>query len=79
MAELPVDASRQKISSLVARLSTNDPYLMLADNVDSLTDMDGRELLRAAGVALLICIGVVVLMALVRRTRSRPHDGGVPA
>jgi hypothetical protein len=53
--------------TLVAHLSTDDPYLMLSDRLDRLTGLEPEVVLQAAGLSLLICAGVVVGFSLLRK------------
>ena|SRR5579872_52277 len=52
--------------TLVAQLSTDDPYMMLSDKLDRLTGLEANVVFRAAGVAFALCAALAVVIVLLR-------------
>jgi glucan phosphoethanolaminetransferase (alkaline phosphatase superfamily) len=56
--------------TLVVRLSTDDPQVMLADQLDASTGLGTGDIFEAGLLALLICLGLAALRGLDRIVRS---------
>lgn len=50
--------------TLVAQLSTDDPYMILSDKLDRLTGLEADVVFRAAGLALALCAALTTLIVL---------------
>ncbi len=53
--------------TLVAHLSTDDPYLLLSDRLDRLTGLEADAAFRAAGVAFVLCAALTMAIVLLRK------------
>jgi hypothetical protein len=59
-------------NTLVAQLSTDDPYMMLSDRLDRLTGLEAEVVFRAAALAFLLCAGCVLGIVLLRTRMGFP-------
>ena len=53
--------------TLIAHLSGDDPYLILPGRLDRLTGLEPEIVFQAAGLSLLICVGIVIGFSLLRK------------